>query len=102
MKIIVWLTALAVGLGTSFLEAAEEMTKPAAMEAAAASINATVESIDHNTRTGTRDGQDGSQLTMGGAPEVARVDQIENGDQVSDDYLLCVAVHGRAPDQQTA
>jgi hypothetical protein len=66
--------------------------KPATLDAVAATVTATVEDINHDTRELTLKGPKGNTVEMQVGPEVARFKEIQKGDKVTIDYLASVAI----------
>ncbi len=81
--------------GLSVADVVQE--KPGVIEAAAASITGTVQSIDYNTRMVTLAKPDGETVTMEVGPEAARFNEVKKGDKVKMDYLVSVAVMVQNP-----
>src|SRR5689334_14419348 len=85
---------IAVVFLTQALPAAaiEQAAKPGVVDATSESIVATVENIDHEKRTITLKGPTGNKVTMEVGPQVARFNEVEQGDRIKVDYLESVAV----------
>ena len=66
--------------------------KPGVLNAAAASVTATVESIDYTTRMISLKTPDGNVQTMEVGPGVVRFNEIKKGDLIQVDYLESVVV----------
>jgi hypothetical protein len=68
-----------------------------AEDAVLASMTATVEAINHETREVTLKGPSGNSVTFVADKNVKRLDEINVGDEVSADYYVSVARELRAP-----
>jgi hypothetical protein len=73
-------------------ESAAATAKPATLDAMAATVTATVEDIDYDTRELTLKGPKGNTVEMQVGPEVVRFKEIQKGDKVTIDYLASVAM----------
>jgi hypothetical protein len=79
--------------------AINETAKPGVVDSVHESVVATVEGIDHEKRSITLKLPDGNKVTMEVGPQVARFNEIKQGDRIKVDYLESVAVAVVPPDQ---
>ncbi len=99
-----WLVAAALMAAPVFAAEtpAAEKPKPGVLEAAAATMTATVEKIDYKTREITLKGENGNVVTMVAGPEIVRFNEIKKGDTIQADYLEAVAVMVSSPSDKVA
>lgn len=78
------------------------LAKPASLDAAAASVVATVDAIDYKKRELTLRADNGETQQIVVGPEVTRFDAISKGDQVEVDYFGAIAVAVQPADKNIA
>jgi hypothetical protein len=86
--------AIILGLSATGFSRAEDMkkAKPGVVEARAATVSGTVDSINYETRQVTLKTPKGEMLPLEIGPEVHRLKDVKKGDTVKIEYLESVAV----------
>jgi Cu/Ag efflux protein CusF len=97
--VVVLLLLLLMSLTAYAGEKAAVDEKPSRQDIALLSIEATVESIDRQTREVTLKNEQGETVSFQLDEDAGRIDDIEAGDQVTIEYLEAVTIQVFAPDK---